>query len=736
MKKISEIGYLRILFVVILAVLTFISFLVFRHIHNLAKSSELLVHTYEVNIELEQISSYMKEAETNHRGYLLTTDSSYLKLYLQTRENVNNTFVNLRELTNDDQIQQQKLISLNVLINKKYANFSSLFRVNPNQVQTNLNLRAYRPLLLEGKKIMDQIRLEIKNMQMHESILLKKRNRELKKQRRVTPFVLSSLILFSLLLMIIAYVKFIVDYKYLKQKNDELLIFQESSNQAQLISGNGNWVWDTEEDKYTYSDNLYRLLGVEPQSFEPNIENFVKYVHPDDAASLLEDVAKMVEKQELPFIYYRIIRPDGATRYFKAFGKPFINFEGKKSIIGTTSDVTEDYIKELKIKENLKELQKVNAELKIFEESTKQAEIIGEYGSWILNLTTNSFTYSDNKFRLLGCEPQSFNPTIEKLLEFVHPEDKEIIQPLNISALTNSEVPVMNYRIIRPDGSTRYFKTIAKHYNDSNNVHCMIGTTADVTKEVRGIKDLEHRNEELMKNNTELAAFNYVASHDLQEPLRKIQTFISRLEGKESENFSESGNLYFERIKAAASRMRLLIDDLLLYSRTSKVEKNLELVDLDETLKTVSIDLEEVILEKNAQIISAKLPKIMAIPFQVHQLFVNLISNSIKYSKSDVSPKINISYTLVKSKECDDIKDKSVESYHRIIFEDNGIGFDQAYSEQIFNLFNRLHDRASYSGTGIGLAICRKIVNNHKGCIRAVSELGIGSKFIVLFPNI
>ena len=241
-------------------------------------------------------------------------------------------------------------------------------------------------------------------------------------------------------------------------------------------------------------------------------------------------------------------------------------------------------------------------------------------------------------------------------------------------------------------------------------------------------------NLELERNNKELSAFNYAASHDLQEPLRKIQTFISRLEEKEADKFSDSGHQYLERIKSASSRMRLLIDDLLQFSRTNKPDKKFVVADLNELLENAKQDVAITILEKKAQITSDTLPKAAVIAFQIQQLFLNLLSNSLKYSKTDKVPIIQINYSKVMAKEEPHLIKASKSDYHKITFTDNGIGFDQKYAEKIFDLFNRLHNKQDYSGTGIGLSICKKIIENHRGFIFAKGEINVGSVFTVYLP--
>ena len=435
-------------------------------------------------------------------------------------------------------------------------------------------------------------------------------------------------------------------------------------------------------------------------------------------------------------LQFRIITADeGITKHMKAFAKKVTDFSGHEKMIGTITDFSSEVKFNEDSKRHNEELLKNNKELRILDETNRQSEILGNYGSWLLNLETYEFTYSDNKFRLFGCEPKSFNPTIEKLLEFVHPDDRNIIIEGNKSIVEKGFLPTMLYRIIRTDGEVRYFRTDAKIFEDLFGVKSVLGTTQDVTKEINQKNTLSDQNLELERNNKELSAFNYVASHDLQEPLRKIQTFISRLEDKEADSFSETGTQYLERIKFAATRMRTLIDDLLQFSRTNKADKVFEKSDLNELLENAKQEVAEIIKDKNAELTNDKLPNLNVIPFQIQQLFTNLIGNSLKYSKDDVPPIINITYSKIKANNETLLNDTSNDEYHKITFTDNGIGFSEEYSEKIFILFSRLHEKHKYTGTGIGLSICKKIVENHNGYIFASGEVNVGATFTVYIPN-
>ncbi len=255
-------------------------------------------------------------------------------------------------------------------------------------------------------------------------------------------------------------------------------------------------------------------------------------------------------------------------------------------------------------------------------------------------------------------------------------------------------------------------------------------------------KELELQNHEIEKQandlriaNKELESFTYISSHDLQEPLRKIQTFSTFLLENEKSNLTEKGQQYFERMRQAADRMRQLIESLLAFSHTNATDRHFEETHLAAIVDDVKAELRESIEEKLAEIDSSELCTAYVIPFQFTQLMQNLISNSLKFSKADEPARIVIKSRILKGNETASTKLLPDKSYCHISFMDNGIGFAPHFSEKIFEVFQRLHNRDTYQGTGIGLSIVKKIVDNHNGVIEATGELSKGATFDIYIPN-
>jgi light-regulated signal transduction histidine kinase (bacteriophytochrome) len=245
-------------------------------------------------------------------------------------------------------------------------------------------------------------------------------------------------------------------------------------------------------------------------------------------------------------------------------------------------------------------------------------------------------------------------------------------------------------------------------------------------------QELRRRQQELEEKNTELEQFAYIASHDLQAPLRKIQSFAKRLTTSHTGSLDVQAHDYLTRIERAAERMQALIDDLLKLARVSSRVKAFRAVELGKLLEEVISDLEPQIEKATGAVELGHLPTVQGDETQLRQVFQNLIGNAFKFQKPDTPPSVRI---YLHADQAHETGSEHAEGYYEIVVEDNGIGFDNRDAAKIFQIFQRLHGQGEYEGTGIGLAVCKKIVERHRGRISASSEPNKGTKFIVALPR-
>jgi two-component system, chemotaxis family, CheB/CheR fusion protein len=439
---------------------------------------------------------------------------------------------------------------------------------------------------------------------------------------------------------------------------------------------------------------------------------------------------------------------DGVLRH----NKSFVNFEIKENfpLIGDKIML----INGMKLFQNRQET--ILLAIEDITEHVAASKLVAERETWFRNMADNApvmIWISDSKKLRTYFNKTWQEYTGRSLIEetgngwiiSIYKEDIDNYMQVYRQAYENKKVFRIDYRLRRKDGAYRWVRDVGKpEFNSKNEFNGFIGTCSEIHDQKLINEELEDRvnirtaalqdaNLNLARSNSELKQFAYVASHDLQEPLRKILTLSDRLLQKFGGNIPEDGLTYINKMVGSANRMTRLIDDLLNFSRVTSKEK-FERVDLNEIIQKVLKDFELVIRQKNFKINIAPLPTLDAVPVQMDQLFHNLISNAFKFNDK-TKPVINIDSSMLSKEEIKShrslVKNKE---YCRIVFSDNGIGFDQQFAETIFVIFQRLHERQSYEGTGIGLALCRKIVNFHEGIIYAEGNEKKGACFHIILP--
>jgi len=398
-------------------------------------------------------------------------------------------------------------------------------------------------------------------------------------------------------------------------------------------------------------------------------------------------------------------------------------------ILAHVLDVTEsvDARKQIEASEN---------QFRTFADSIQSLAWIANADGWIYWYNQQWYDYTGTTFE----EMQGWG--WEKVQ---HPEHVDRIVAFAKEAWTKDEAFELTFPLRRHDGEYRWFLTRAYPLKDANrNIERWIGINTDITEQKTFTEQLEkqvaERTDELLEKNlelelinSELASFNYVASHDLKEPLRKIQAFTNRI--IETEIISGNTLNYFEKITSAATRMQNLIDSLLSFSSLITTELVFEPCDLNTLVEESKNDLHVIMIEKQVTIEYENLPVIMGVCIQISQLITNLLGNAIKYSRAEIKPLIKITSSVINGKEIEHPSASKKTNYHSIEFADNGIGFEQEYADKIFELFQRLHGKNEYSGTGIGLGIVKKIITSHNGFITAKGTPNVGATFTIYLPT-
>ncbi|MFC0776979.1 ATP-binding protein [Flavobacterium sp. HJSW_4] len=347
-------------------------------------------------------------------------------------------------------------------------------------------------------------------------------------------------------------------------------------------------------------------------------------------------------------------------------------------------------------------------------------------GTYEIDLATGRIATSGNFRSFWNIEGPITN---EKIMAKLHPDDIAVREQAHLEA---EQTGLISYqaRILNEDQTIRWTKIAGKIIRDQNGKPAKItGVIEDIGRQKAMEEQLrsqaEQKTKELRRSNDELLHFANLVSHDLREPARKIRTFISRTRNEVMGTFNEKAAFYLDKIDHSAQRMQNVIEGILAYSGAEKKKQPVELIDLEQALEEIKTDLELVIQEKNAVLLSDGLPSIEGGRVLIQQLLYNLVHNALKFSRAEVPPRVVITSDIL-----DGAEDRKV----RILIKDNGIGLENDFSERIFTAFERLHSKDQYEGSGLGLSLCRKIAERHGGSITASGKTGEGSVFTLILP--
>lgn len=602
--------YVRFIFLGALIVLISVSLMTYRNLDNYINEVKLVRHSSSVFRIVENVLSSVKDAETGHRGFQLTRDSSYLLPYHASLQELPGMLRQLDSLVEDNYLQRRYVDSLQLLINTQYLLIN---RILSNAQRSSLYMDRYESKLLKDGKInMDKIRDTIGKIRSLEEEVYTSRIATEAGYRNIAPF---SLLAFTILSV------FGVAYLFA------------------------------------------RVTGALEQKRQAEIG--------------LKENLKILEKE--------ITEKQFAQR--------------------TVQNILDHSLDGIMAFDSVR---------------NDQGEIVDF--EWILANFISSQTLGRGRMDLIGARFLDIIPDANNagLFEIY----KEVVET-GVSQQFEREFHLVN--------DIRWFYMAAVKLDDG-----LIVTYTDVTGKHQAEDQLKQYAEELKRSNQDLEQFAYVASHDLQEPLRKIRAFGDRLSAKYQDKLDDVGMEYISRMQQASARMQKLIEDLLSFSRISSGHEQFTRLDVTSVVNEVIEDIEGQILRERAKIGVRPIAAITGDRSQVKRLFQNLISNAIKFHEPGAHPVVEISGSIVSAAEAEKefSAPLSESSYVRIVVKDNGIGFDDKYTEKIFNIFQRLQGRAEYEGTGIGLAICRKIMTNHRGYIRAKSAIRKGSEFILIFPYV
>lgn len=477
----------------------------------------------------------------------------------------------------------------------------------------------------------------------------------------------------------------------------------------------GTWDYNPLTNKFTANDRLKDWFGLQPadvMELSRVIETIIEKDRPR-VTTAMQEALQYACGGYYDITYTIVNKHTGRERIVRAKGRAWFNDEHVAyRFNGTLQDISEQETVRIKLQEA--------------EEKAWLAVGTANLGTYEIDLGTEQITSSD-RFNIIWGRPPTEEG--EKATVHIHPDDRTQRTKAHETALITGHLDY-EVRVYWPDQSLHWVRLHGKVlYDAEGKAITLLGVIQDITAQKEFAEELarqvRERTLELQRSNDDLLQFAHVITHDLKEPIRKIKIYNNRIQDELGDSLPGLAHNYLTRIQNAANRMSTMIEGVLNYSSLSASNEAVEAVDLNETFSNIEDDLEILIQQKEGLIVREPLPILQGAPVLLYQLFYNIINNSLKFSKKNVSPVINVSSSPFQEEGREMV---------RITVEDNGIGIDPEHRESIFQSFTRLNSKDSYEGTGLGLALSKKIAERHRGTIAAEGQSGLGTRIIVTLP--
>jgi len=714
-----------ILLLISVGILLFAEGLTFKQIGLLRESADQVAQSLEVEMAIDDLFSHYSQMQAEALGNLLVQQEFEDTAWNDQKNQTFTSYNTLENLVGDNQPLSDKLHEIRRLQNTLYRSFQTLEMVKPDSISEHRT-----EAILAVTAALDAIGEAKDQMLEAERELIVQRKAEFDSQADIAPLFTLLLALFALAIILLAFARIYRNKQRIRRSQEFLKsILRNTTNIVNYYEPIYDESGEVADFRVIFANECNKTyLGVDPEKIVGrSVSSVFPFLRLNGELSTL---IKSFKEHRPAYLDRQIAGPD-KKMWFKSTIVPHDN-----GLLVTGTNATKEKEDEEKLRDLNDQLRDQNEELiraeaflegilrstknviMSFEPIWKDAGTISDFRLLFINQKVNGIIDTEAS-KLVGGNVSEISPFIFQSDIFKH-----MVKSYMNEKPVDFECPYSR------DGVQNWLQgTAIKRYN------LITLNLVDITKLMDAERHLRSNNLQLKQINEELESFNRVASHDLQEPLRKIRLFLSRIFDSEKEKFSKKETEYLNKVNKAAERMQSLIHNLLAYSRIDNSHENFQEVDLNGILKKVKDDLALSIKESGAEIKQDKLPTIKGVSFQMEQLFANLLSNALKYRRPLSQARISLKVELVPRGQIKEDFVKSAKKYYKIALQDNGIGFDPEYAGKIFEVFQRLHQKTEYSGTGIGLAICKKIVENHLGHIQAIGAPGEGSTFIVYLPE-